>query len=245
MHRAAGPGIQVVVYDGALRGVHIDHIMRTLGYVVLAKQATSTPDPDTQQPITQMVMTPNGTRARSYPLGNASHDLPTGPCQHQLATIAGQVVEVGLDEAGDPVVVSTLDRGQVKRVRRATGQFHFNVAYTLHCPIEPFTIWLSPHAGTDPDSRRPENLRIIPASDPDAQRLQGIRSDAESFHSHYKRTLIADRAMSLGAHRGLVDLYCFALYNTALTEHRHQTRTTTARPHPLAADPPTAPALGN
>lgn len=37
----------------------------------------------------------------------------------------------------------------------------------------------------------------------------------------YKRTLIANRAMSLGAARGLIDLYCFSLYNNALTEYRH------------------------
>ena len=40
VHRAAGAGIQVVVYDGALRGVHIEEIMTSYGYVVLAKQHT-------------------------------------------------------------------------------------------------------------------------------------------------------------------------------------------------------------
>lgn len=223
VHRAAGSGIQVVVYDGAFRGVHVDEIMRNYGYLVLAKQASGGgSDADTELSTTRMVMTPAGRRARSYPLGAVSHDLPTGPCHHQLATVAGQVVEIDLDEAGDPVVVSSPERGQVKRVRRSTGAFHFNVAYRIDCPLEPFTVWLSPHPGKDTDSRRPENLRVIPAADLDAQRLQGIRSDAESFHSHYKRTLIVNRAMSLGAHRGLVDLYCFALYNTALTEYRAQ-----------------------
>jgi hypothetical protein len=38
--------------------------------------------------------------------------------------------------------------------------------------------------------------------------------------------------MSLGAHRGLVDLYCFALYNTALTEYHHQQQITGARTVP-------------
>lgn len=105
--------------------------------------------------------------------------------------------------------------------RRAGGQYHFNVGYQLACPHESFTVWLSPHPGRDEiDTRRPENLRVIPTGDPDADRLAGIRSDAESFHSNYKRTLLVDRAMSLGWRRGLVDLYCFALYNNALTEHR-------------------------
>lgn len=233
VHRAAGAGIQVIVYDGALRGTHIDEIMRNYGYLVLAKQATGAPsDEEAELMTTPMVMTPSGRRARSYPLGTVNHALPTGPCHHQLATVGGQVVEIDLDEAGDPVVVSTLERGQVKRVRRGTGAYHFNVAYRLNCPIEPFTVWLSPHAGKDDDQGRPENLRVIPTTDPDAQRLQGIRNDAESFHSHYKRTLIVNRAMSLGAHRGLVDLYCFALYNTALTEYHHQQQITGARTLP-------------
>jgi len=221
VHRAAGAGIQVVVYDGAMRGAHIDQVMRNYGYLVLAKHHTSAArDPNTQLATTDLVMTPSGRRARSHPLGPVAHDLPTGPCHHHLATVGGQVVELGLDEAGDPVVVSVPNRGQVKRVRRSTGAYHFNVGYRLDCATEPFTVWLSPHPGKDGDTRRSENLRVIPATDPDAQRLQGIRSDAESFHSHYKRTLIVNRAMSLGAHRGLIDLYCFALYNTALTEHR-------------------------
>lgn len=232
VHRAAGTGIQAVVYDGAFRGVHIEEIMRSYGYLVIAKQATgSTADEDAAMAATtQLVMTPTGRRARSFPLGPVTHDLPTGTCHHHLASIGGQVVEIGLDEAGDPVVTSTPERGQVKRVRRSSGAFHFNVAYRIECPVEPFTTWLSPHAGKDRDTRRPENLRVIPTADPDAQRLQGIRSDAESFHSHYKRTLIVDRAMSLGAHRGLIDLYCFALYNTALTEYHHHSQTGAAQP---------------
>jgi hypothetical protein len=221
VHRAAGAGIQVVVYDGALRGTHINEIMRNYGYLVLAKQATSAPADTTEIATAATVMTPAGRRARSYPLGHVAHQLPTGPCEHQLATIGGQVVEIGLDEAGDPVVLSTLQRGQIKRVRRSTGKFHFNVGFRLECPVEPFTLWLSPHPNKSGDTRRPENLRVFASADPDAQRLYGIRSDAESFHSHYKRTLIVNRAMSVGAYRGLVDLYCFALYNTALTEHRH------------------------
>jgi hypothetical protein len=39
--------------------------------------------------------------------------------------------------------------------------------------------------------------------------------------------------MSLGAPRGLVDLYCFALYNTALTEYRAQAEAERAGPRIL------------
>ena len=62
VHRAAGAGIQVVVYDGALRGVHIEEIMRSYGYLVLAKQHTDATldDPETAR----LVKTPGGRRAR-------------------------------------------------------------------------------------------------------------------------------------------------------------------------------------
>lgn len=218
VHRAAGTGVQVAIYDGALRGVHIEEIMRNYGYVVLAKQHTDATLEDTA--ATQLVQTPQGRRARSYPLGVVTHALPTRSCAHTIAAAAGRVVEIDLDEQGDPVITATLTRRAIKRSRRSGGTYHFNVGYELDCPSGPFTVWLSPHPRKEDESARPEQLRLLPFGDPDAQRLAGIRSDAEGFHSNYKRTLIVDRAMSLGWRRGLVDVYCFALLDNALAEHR-------------------------
>jgi hypothetical protein len=104
------------------------------------------------------------------------------------------VVEIDLDEQGDPVITATLTRRAIKRSRRSGGTYHFNVGYELDCPSGPFTVWLSPHPRKEDESARPEQLRLLPFGDPDAQRLAGIRSDAEGFHSNYKRTLIVDRA---------------------------------------------------
>ncbi|NTW40113.1 MAG: hypothetical protein HGA44_09520, partial [Cellulomonadaceae bacterium] len=94
---------------------------------------------------------------------------------------------------------------------------HFNLGYDVPCPTGDFTVWLSPH-GTPESSARPENLRAIPDDDAYSLRLRGLRSDAESFHANLKRTLLADRAMSLGWRRGLLDVYAFALLNNAITE---------------------------
>jgi hypothetical protein len=52
--------------------------------------------------------------------------------------------------------------------------------------------------------------------------LRGLRSDAESVHSGFKRTLITDRAMSLGWRRGLIDYYAYAWYTNALAEAAHR-----------------------
>ena len=160
---------------------------------MLAKQHTDT---TMEGPAaTRLVKTPGGRWARSYPLGAATHTLPTGgACAHHIAAAGGQVVEIDPDEQGDLVIVATLTRKAVKRVRRAHGGFHFNVGYELAWPGGSFTVWLSPHPGREGDTARPEQLRVLPTGDPDAQRLYGVRSDAEGFHSNYKRTLIvADR----------------------------------------------------
>jgi hypothetical protein len=191
VHRAAGPGVQVAIYDGALHGTHIDQIMRRYGYLVLTKMPTATAGGDAS--TAPLVLNDRGRRARSYPLGAATHHTPLGDCTHQLAAVDGRVVEIGLDETGDPVVVADLPRGPVKRSRRSHGDYHFNVGYRLACPTEPFTIWLSPHPGPAGDTRRPQNLRIIAPSDPDFASLHGLRNDAESFHANLKRTLLVDR----------------------------------------------------
>ncbi|RHA37751.1 hypothetical protein [Cellulomonas rhizosphaerae] len=213
--RDARDGIQLVVYDGAFHGVHIDEVMRRHGYLVISKIPTGQDVPG----ALQAVRTQCGRLAKSYPLGLATHTLPTGSCSHAIATIGGRVVQLDLDERGDPVVIATPRRGPIKRTRRANGDYHFNLGYDIDCPYGDFTVWLSP-GGTHGDYSRPENLRAIPDDDPDSLRLRGLRSDAESFHANLKRTLLTDRAMSLGWRRGLLDVYAFSLLNNALTEFR-------------------------
>lgn len=221
LHRALGDGIQVVIYDGALRGGHIDQIMTRHGYPVIAKQ----PDyADSNDEVSlALVRTSQGRKVRSHALGAVSHAGLTGPCSHVLAAADGRVVEIDLDDAGDPVIRHTLERGPVKRSRRKDGRYHFNVGYHVPCADDRFTVWLSPHP-TTADASRPEYLRVLPDSDPDALHLRGIRSDAESNHAQFKRTLLVDRAMSLGWRRCLVDYYAYAWYYNALTEQHHAAR---------------------
>ncbi len=217
IHRAAGVGVQAVIYDGAMRGTHIDQVMSRYGWLALVKHPTR----DTSSDVagTQMLKVRGGRRARGLLLEPVKHETADGgTCVHQLAALSTGVVEIDLDETGDPVVVSRLERTAVKRARRATGRFHFNVGHTLTCPRGAFTVWLAPHPRHDRDAARPENLRIIAEGDPDFTRLHGLRSDSESFHSQLKRTLLVDRQMSLGWRRGLLDVYCFALLNNAFAE---------------------------
>jgi hypothetical protein len=218
IHRHLGNGVKAAIYDGAMHGTHIEHIMRTYGWLVLAKTpASSLAAAETP---TGLVVNRAGKATRSYPLAPVTHDTPAGSCVHQLAAINGQVVDLGLDDAGDPVVLAVLERGPVKRSRRSSGRYYFNVGYHLACPRGRFTTWLSPHSTKTGDATRPHNLRIINEDDPDFARLHGLRNDSENFHSNLKRTLLVNRQMSLGWRRGLIDIYCYALLNNALTEQR-------------------------
>lgn len=216
LHRHVGEGAHAVIWDGAMRGVHIDAIMRRCGWIVIAPTYKAT-EPSKDAPTA--VRLPDGKTARGIPLDTISHEVNGRTCTHQLAAINGRAVEIDLDDQGDPVIVSELARGAVKRQRRRDGRYHLNVGLTVPCPHEAVTIWLSPHADrTHP--HRPEHLRVIPEHDDDWVRIRGLRSDAESTWRMLKSTLIADRAMSLGWRRGLIDLHAFSLLSNALTEHR-------------------------
>jgi hypothetical protein len=214
IHRTVGKGIQVVIYDGALRGAHIETVMSRYGYLVIAKQ----PKYDDEDLATlTAIKGRDGKRVASIPLGVVTHDISGTTCHHTLAAINGAVAEVDLDDTGDPVVTSMPRRGPIKRARRSTGAYHFNVAYRIECPHGEFDTWLSPHP-QGPSDPRPEALRTFPDGDPDTLRLRGLRSDAEAVHSQFKRTLLIGRAMSVGWRRGLLEYYCYAWYSNALAQ---------------------------
>lgn len=50
--------------------------------------------------------------------------------------------------------------------------------------------------------------------------LHGLRNDAQSFNSQPKRSLLVDRAMSLGGHRQLLDVLCYGLLHNATNAYR-------------------------
>lgn len=231
LHEVAGNGIQAVVYDGAMRGVHIDELMRTCGLLVINKVHASGKtrtrkrrDPDQRGGAAAK----STDKPRWFPLGAWEHDTDTGAdasadtssCQHFLAAVDGAVTEVGRDDTGAPVALHTLVRRQVKRSRRLHGGYHFNVAYDVACQHGTFTAWLTPHGEPgDADHRRADAVRVIAEGEEDFTRLYGLRNDAEAFNSHFKRSLLVDRAMSLGAARQLLDILCYGLLNNAITAH--------------------------
>ena len=79
--------------------------------------------------------------------------------------------------------------------------------------------------GTDDDVRRKfnrtENVRPIPAGDPDFGRLYRRRNDAESINRALDDTLFLRRAHSVGHERQQLNLLTFALTVNSLAVHRH------------------------
>jgi hypothetical protein len=207
LHAVAGSGIQAVAYDGAFRGRHIDEVMTGCGLVVINKVHAS---------ATTAARKGKTTNPRWHTLGTWEHDTDAGPCTHHLAAVDGAVSEIGLDEAGRQVVLHRLERKQVKRPRRTSGRYHFNVAYEVPCPAGPFQAWVTPHALADEtDHRRADAVRVIAEGEAEFATLYGLRNDAESFNAQLKRTLLVDRAMSLGGARQLLDVLCFAHVHNA------------------------------
>lgn len=194
----AGPGLQAVVYDGAFQGTHIDTLMRSHGLVVVNRLAAA-------RRHSRRRATP-----KQRPLGTYTHQTRRGPCAHVLHTNNGQVVEVAISDDGTPTIIDTTTRKQVRRVRRADGTYRFHLGIHINCPNGNWITWISPHAGGARDTL-PERVRLIPPDDPYFTTLYALRNDAESLNSQYKRTLLVDRAASIGWQRQLIDLLHYAI----------------------------------
>jgi hypothetical protein len=212
LHAVAGAGIQAVVYDGALRGKHIDDLMSTCGVVVINKVHSTSRSPGRRR------TTPAEGNPRWYALGTWQHDTDGGQCTHTLAAVDGAVSEVGLDAEGGPVVLARLVRRQVKRPKRKNGRYHFTAGYTVPCPAGEFLAWISPHPQHPGDVGRPDAVRLIAEGEPDFD-VYTLRSDSESHNSGFKRTLLVDRAQSLGGRRQLLDFLSYGLLTNAITAH--------------------------
>src|SRR3712207_6311811 len=138
VHAVAGGGIQAVAYAGAFQGPQIvEETTRTR--LIVGNQVSAAP-----QSSADKERSGGQKLSRWYPLGVWEHDTGDGGCGHTLAAVNGAVSEIGLDDRGEPVVLGRLHRQQVKRSCRATGLYHFNVAYEVPCAAGPFTAWITP-----------------------------------------------------------------------------------------------------
>lgn len=212
VHAVAGDDIQAVVYDGAFRGVHHEILMSEMGLIVVNKVHA-------------------GRRAgeervhRQIPLGPSRHVVHGRTCEHTLIAQNGSVHEASFDDGGALVLSEALPRRQVRRYQRGGGGWRFSVGVVVPCPKGPYVTWISPHP--QPGERghgRPDQLRLLPESDPHFQRLYGLRNDSESINRGYKRTLIADRAAARGWRRQVLDLSSWGVLTNALAWQTNELR---------------------
>ena len=71
---------------------------------------------------------------------------------------------------------------------------------------------------------RTENVRPIPASDPDFKGIYSRRSDSESINRGLEDTLYLNRAHSVGHARQHVNLLGYAIMVNSLALHEHRQR---------------------
>ena len=208
VHAVAGDAIQAVVYDGAFRGVHHETLMSELGLIVVNKVHAGRRVGDERV-------------HRQVPLGEWSHVVGRRTCTHTLVAQNGSIHEVSFDDGGGLVLSEPLVRKQVRRYERGKEGWRFTLGITITCPRDPFVGWISPHPQLGERGHgRPDQLRLLPESDPHFQVLYGLRNDSESINSAYKRTLVSDRAANRGWRRQVLDLTLWGLLTNALAQHR-------------------------
>ena len=224
------PGLQGVIYDGALRGVHHQRLLRDLGLLPVNKVAalagkgpnrkkTNRKRVEKSTFVEQRIITlPDGTEATI-----------------DLFARAGAIGILTIADTGEKLFTE-LPRIRTSRKADKVGTFRWYNHYRLPDHLGGGVIVVRLH-GNDEDKvrkfNRTENVRAIPPSDPDFSRLYARRNDAEATNRSLDDTLWLRRAHSVGHERQHLNLLGFALATNALATHRHRLR------H-ASSDPPTS-----
>jgi len=212
------PGAQGVIYDTAFRGVHHQRLMRDLGLlsvnkVTAAKAGAKAPRRDAGRRVPKSTFLEQRTITR--PDGSAA--------TVDLFACDGAVGVVRVSDTGEQCF-EALSRVRTHRNPDKNGKFRWYNDYRLPPSAGGGTITVRLHA-TDDDVRRrfnrTENIRAIPAADPDFAALYRRRNDAESINRALDDTLWLRRAHSIGHARQHLNLLTYALGVNSLARHRH------------------------
>ena len=223
------PGLQGVIYDGALRGVHHQRLLRDLGILSVNKvSATTGTGPRRKGRVRVEKSTFVEQRTVTAPDGT-EHTI-------DLFARAGAIGIMSLTDTGEKLFTE-LRRVRTSRKADKVGTYRWYNHYRLPEYFGGEQIVVRLH-GNDEDVvrkfNRTENVRPIPPSDPDFPALYARRNDAESVNRAFDDTLWLRRARSVGQARQRLNLLTYALAVNALALHRHR-RSSNDPPLPLAA----------
>jgi hypothetical protein len=229
--RIAGdaPGLHGVIYDGALRGVHHQRLLRDLGILSVNKvSATTGTGPRRKGRV--RVEKSTFVEQRTITDGNGRERTV------DLFARAGAIGIGTMDDTGK-MLFTELRRIRTSRKADKVGTFRWYNHYRLPDHLGGGVITVRLH-GNDEDTvrkfNRTENVRPIPPSDPDFRALYARRNDAESVNRAFDDTLWLRRARSVGQARQRLNLLTYALAVNALALHRHR-RSSSDPPLPIAA----------
>jgi hypothetical protein len=225
------PGAQGVLYDTALRGVHHQRLMRDHGWlsvnkVTAAKAGSKKP----RRAEGRRVPKSTFVEQRTVTLADGTTDTV------DLFACDGAIGIATLTDTGEQRF-DELARVRTQRREDKSGKFRWYNQYRLPERLGGGTITVRLHGNADDDKRRfnrTENIRPIPATDPDFAGLYKRRNDAESINRALDDTLWLRRAHSIGHARQHLNLLTFALGVNSLALHRHHSR---------SSDPPNTQAV--
>jgi hypothetical protein len=224
------PGAQGVIYDTALRGVHHQRLLRDLGLLSVNKVAAAKAG----------AKTPRRGDGKRVPKSTFVE-------QRSITLVDGTSSEIALFAQDGAIGTATLtDTGEqrfveLRRVRTHRnadkgGTYRWYNDYQLPPHLGGGNITVRLHGTADDAKRkfnRTENIRPIPATDPDFTRLYRRRNDAESINRALDDTLWLRRAHSVGHERQHLNLLSHALGVNSLALVRYQQRS--SDPPALAA----------
>ncbi len=215
------PGAQGVIYDTALRGMHHQTLLRDMGLIPVNRVTAAR----------KGAKAPRRSEGRRVEKNVHLEDKEVGGPGGRRLTVrlfaqAGAVGIVRHTESGEPWFVE-LERLRTHRNRDLRGTYRWYNEYRLPAGEGGGTVSVRLH-GTPEDSERrlnrPENVRVIPPSDPDFSSLYARRNDAESINRALDDSLYLGRAHSKGQLRQQAEMLGYALLVNSLALDRHRRR---------------------
>lgn len=210
--RVAGllPGAQAVLYDGALRGTHINELLQDAGIL----------------PISPVHALSGGRRVRKERIERQvlieTRTLDTGR-QVALYARAGQLGYVELNEAGEGVFQALRLAKITKSRRKASRTWRWYGLYELPTELGGGTVRLRLDVSDEDQAvglNRTEHLRAIGPGTSDYERVYPRRADIESINRFLDDTMWLGRAHSVGGRRQRVEILGFALMVNSIALHR-------------------------